>query len=165
MKKNILMLIILLSFPKMYSSEYYGLIVGYNAKGTRVLKGTCRSYPLNTFIYILERKKELAKYFPQEKIDYLNFKVLGQTDNDDFYFENKPLTSKEVLKDPELLKTYLTNLYFVIRTKEKDLIKDKIFEDSEEIENFISPLMTLVGILETMSENNCTKVSWIAKLY
>jgi hypothetical protein len=139
--------------------------VGYNDKGERVLKGTCRSYPLNTFIYILERKKEIIKYFPKEKLDYITFRTLGQTDNDDFYFKNKSWDSKSDLKDPELLRKYLSNLYYVIDSKKEELLKDKIFEDQDEIENFTASLMTLVGILETMSENNCVKVTWVAKLY
>jgi hypothetical protein len=165
MKKGILFILLLLSLSKVYSSEYYGLIVGYNSKGVKILKGTCRSYPLNTFLYVLERKKEITKYFPKEKLDYLSFRTLGQTDNDDFYFKNGSFKSKSDLKDPEILRKYLSNLYFVIRTKQKELLKDKIFEDLDEIENFTSPLMTLIGILETMTENNCVKVTWIAKLY
>jgi hypothetical protein len=113
----------------------------------------------------LERKKEIIKYFPKEKLDYITFKTLDQTDNDDFYFKNKSWDSESDLKDPELLRKYLSNLYYVIRSKKEELLKDKIFEDLDEIEDFTTSLMTLVGILETMSENNCVKVTWVAKLY
>lgn len=165
MKKLILFLLIILSFTKIHASEYYGLLVGYDKTGKRIMKGTCRAYPLNTFLYILERKKDLLKYFPKEKMDYITFRTLDQSANDDFYFENKTLNSKADFKDPELLRKYLSNLYYVIRTKKKELLNDQIFEDEDQIENFAAPLLTLIGILETMCENNCAKVTWIAKLY
>lgn len=165
MKKLFLFLFILISFSKIHASEYYGLLVGYDNNGKRIMKGTCRSYPLNMLIYIVNRKKEIVKYYPKEQLDYINFKMLGQSDNDDFYFENKTLSTNENFKDPVLLRKYLSNLYYVLRTKKKELLEDKILEDEDEIENLTSPILTLIGILETMTENNCTKVTWIAKLY
>jgi len=165
MKRNITILFLLFILSNAFASEYYGLLVGYNAKGERVMKGTCRSYPLNFFINILEQKEKLNKYFPAEKLDYLSFKILGQRDNDDFYYKKKNFEFKENYKNPETLRKYLSNLYFVIYSKRKDLLKDKIFENEEEIEEFICPLMTLIGILETMTENNCVEVTWVAKLY
>ena len=165
MKNYLIIGLILFSFINSHASEYYGLLVGYNSKGDRIMVGTCRSYPLNYFIEKLNQKEKLVKYFPQEKLNYLNFKVLNQTDSDDFYYKKKKNISKKELKDPIILRKYLTNLYFLTTTKRKELLKEKIFNSEAEIEEFICPLLTLVGVLETFSENNCVKVTWVAKLY
>ena len=165
MRKMFTILVLLSFFSKAYSSEYYGLLVGYDDKGQRVMKGTCRSFPLNTFLHILGKKKEITNFFPSEKLEYISFKTLRQTENDDFYFENKAWTDKTDLKDPEILRKYLGNLYFTILKKKTELMKAGIFKDKNEVESFTEPILTLIGILETMTENNCKKVTWIAKLY
>ena len=158
MKKIFIILVLLSFFSKGYSSEYYGLLVGYDDKEQRVMKGTCRSFPLNTFLYILDRKKEIANFFPKEKLEYISFKTLGQTANDDFYFKNEKWTNKTDLKDPEILKKYLGNLYFTILKKKTELIRVGVFEDENEMESFTEPILTLIGILETMTENNCAEI-------
>ena len=66
-------------------------------------------YPLNDFLYKIESKeKDIIRYSPEDKLNYIKFYVLDQRDydNDDFYFENVQLKDEEMeyLKDLEILK-------------------------------------------------------------
>ena len=63
------------------------------------------------------------------------------------------------------MKKYLTNLWFYISTNKQKMIDDKIFTDKDEIDEFIAPLMTLIGIMSVATEMNCKKVTWITMKY
>lgn len=163
MKLKFLILFLLFSVCQINASEYYGLIVGYNNKGVKVLKGTCRTYPLNTYINVMKRKG-LQKYFPDAKLSYVTFKTFDQAQSDDFYVANG-IVSVSYYKDPKKLAGYLATLYQTVLTNQKQMIKDKVFTNAAEVEAFTSALLPMIGILETMSENHCASVTWIAKLY
>ncbi len=167
MKQFCLTFIIFLaiSLNSIKASEYYPLIIGIDSLENTIMKGTCDEFPLNYFIETLEQSSnELSKYFPLEKIKYLQFRKTS----DDKFFESgnvKKLIEKDCLKNPKKLKKYLTNLWFVVESKRTDLINDGVFENSDNIREFLAPLHTLIGILCVATEMNCEQVTWITKKY
>ena len=147
------------------ASEYYALIIGLDNNEKIIMNGTCFEFPLNKYVDFIDSKSNLLeKYISKDKLDYLKIDV---TYNDDFYKKRQvsSLIQRECLKEPELLKKYLTNLWFYVSTNKQKMIDDKIFSDKDEIDEFIAPLMTLIGIMSVATEMNCKKVTWITMKY
>jgi nitrate/nitrite-specific signal transduction histidine kinase len=110
------------------------------------------------------KSKLLEKYISKDNLDYLKIDI---TYNDDFY-KNRHLNSliqRECLKDPEVLKKYLTNLWFYVSSNKQKMIDEKIFTDKDDIDEFIAPIMTLVGIMSVAAEMKCKNVTWITMKY
>jgi len=45
------------------------------------------------------------------------------------------------------------------------MIDEKIFTDKDDIDEFIAPIMTLVGIMSVAAEMKCKNVTWITMKY
>jgi hypothetical protein len=163
--KIILLTAFLLFTQTVMASEYYALIIGLDNNEKILMNGTCYEFPLNKYVDTMDSKsKLLEKYISKDKLDYLKIDI---TYNDDFYKKRQvnSLIQRECLKDPEILKKYLANLWFYISTNKQKMIDDKIFTDKDEIDEFIAPLMTLIGIMSVATEMNCKKVTWITMKY
>ncbi len=147
------------------ASEYYALIIGLDNNEKIIMNGTCYEFPLNKYVDIMDSKsKLLEKYISKDNLDYLKIDI---TYNDDFY-KNRHLNSliqRECLKDPEVLKKYLTNLWFYVSSNKQKMIDEKIFTDKDDIDEFIAPIMTLVGIMSVAAEMKCKNVTWITMKY
>lgn len=168
MKKRLILITILSLFAinKSMASEYYGLILGVDSSENIIMKGVCYEFPLNKYVDVInEDSKKLEKYIPIEKIEYLKISI---TYNDDFFKKSTikgNLIERDCLKDPELLKKYLTNIWFYISTNKQKMIADKIFENEDEIDEFMAPVFTLIGIMSVATEMKCKHVTWITMKY
>jgi len=133
--KTLLIGIVFLISSKLMASEYYGLIIGKDNTENVVFKATCYEFPLNY--------------------------------DDDFYQKSNLTEFIELqhLKDPELIKKYLTNLWFEINKSKQEMIADGIFENEIEIQEFLHPCLTMIGVLSAAVEMNCTKVTWVTMKY
>jgi len=163
--KTLLIGIIFLISSKLMASEYYGLIIGKDNTENVVFKATCYEFPLNKYIDVFESKSEkFEKYLDKEKVEYLK---IGITYDDDFYQKSNLTEFIELqhLKDPELIKKYLTNLWFEINKSKQEMIADGIFENEIEIQEFLHPCLTMIGVLSAAVEMNCTKVTWVTMKY
>ena len=165
-KRNILLTALLLLITQtVMASEYYALILGLDSNEKVIMKGTCYEFPLNKYIDILDSKFYLLeKYIPKETLDYIKIET---TYDDEFYKQGQmtKLIQRECIRDPELLKKYLTNLWFYISTNKQKMIDDKIFVDKDEVDDFLSPVFTLIGIMSVATEMNCKTVTWITMKY
>jgi hypothetical protein len=163
--KVILLTALLFTTQTILASEYYALIIGLDENEKTIMNGTCYEFPMNKYLDILETKStQLEKYISKDKLDYIKMDV---TYNDNFYKnrEVNSLIQRGCLKEPELIKKYLTNLWFYVSTNKQKMIDDKIFSDKDEVDEFIAPLMTLIGILSVATEMDCKKVTWITMNY
>jgi len=163
--KVILLTAFLFTTQTIMASEYYALIIGLDENEKIIMNGTCYEFPMNKYLDILETKSiQLEKYISKDKLDYIK---MGVTYNDDFYKKRdvNSLIQRDCLKEPELLKKYLTNLWFYVSTNKQKMIDGKIFSDKDEIDEFMAPLMTLIGMLSVATEMDCKKVTWITMNY